>query len=62
MDITVAAGDGTVAFRVADDGVGFEAQSGTEGRCFADMRDRVGAFGGRISTVAPPGRRCTVEG
>lgn len=67
ITVTTAGGDGVgpevVVFEVADDGSGFDAGSGAgDGRGFANMADRVGAFGGSIVVESVPGNGTTVRG
>jgi signal transduction histidine kinase len=54
---------GMVVFEVVDDGRGFDAASGAgDGRGFANMADRVGAFGGTVVVESVPGHGTTVRG
>jgi signal transduction histidine kinase len=54
-------GDG-VAFRVRDDGVGFDAASISAGTGLQNMRDRLAAFGGDVGVSSTPGGGTTVSG
>ncbi|MFN3215323.1 MAG: sensor histidine kinase [Acidimicrobiales bacterium] len=67
ITVSAAGGDGVapevVIFEVVDDGSGFDASSGAgDGRGFANMADRVGAFGGTIVVESVPGDGTTVRG
>jgi signal transduction histidine kinase len=49
-------------FEVADDGGGFAAGDGRGGAGMANMRDRLGALGGRLAVASEPGRGTSVTG
>jgi len=61
LTVTVTEDDGTLAFSVIDDGVGFDP-SATAGHGFENMRDRVGAFGGTVEVRSAPGAGTSVLG
>jgi signal transduction histidine kinase len=61
IDLVLAA-DNTVRFRVCDDGSGFDPSATSDGHGFQNMRDRVGAFGGRIDVVSTAGKGTEVFG
>jgi len=56
--------DGQLKFEVEDDGSGFVSGDGgeAEGAGLTNMRDRVGAVGGRLSIDSAPGRGTPVRG
>jgi signal transduction histidine kinase len=62
-EVTVrVGGDGTVLwFEVADDGVGFDSARARSGHGFLNMRDRLGAIGGRLSVESTPGHGTRVS-
>ena len=62
--ITVSLGhDGTtLRFEVADDGAGFVPGDAEEGHGFVNMRDRLGAIGGRLTVRSAPGEGTTIAG
>jgi signal transduction histidine kinase len=49
-------------FEVVDDGRGFDADATPRGAGLANMSDRVGAHGGRLTITASPGRGTRVAG
>jgi signal transduction histidine kinase len=49
-------------FEVADDGVGLDADERPHGRGLANMSDRLGALGGRLSVTSSPGGGTRVSG
>ncbi len=59
--IRVTACDRELVFEVSDDGVGFEPDA-IEGDGFVNMRDRLGAFDGRLDVSSAVGRGTTVRG
>jgi len=61
VTISVTAEDGAIRFEVADDGAGFDPAA-TAGHGFANMRDRVGAFGGTLEVESSPGAGTRVRG
>ena len=58
-EVTVTAGDGVLRVRVHDDGRGGAAVGGGSG--LIGLKDRVEAFGGRITLRSPPGAGTTLE-
>jgi signal transduction histidine kinase len=67
ITVSAAGGDGVVpevvVFEVVDDGSGFDLASGAgDGRGFANMADRVGAFGGSIAVESVPGNGTVIRG
>jgi len=57
--VTVTAGEGVLRVRVHDDGRGGAAVGGGSG--LIGLKDRVEAFGGRITLRSPPGAGTTLE-
>lgn len=55
-------GDGTLRFRVADDGIGFAVGSVPRSHGLTGMRDRIRAAGGEVTVVSAPGAGTVVEG
>jgi signal transduction histidine kinase len=53
---------GTLAFLVADDGTGFDAESRGLGAGFLNMADRLGALGGSLRVESAPRQGTTVSG
>ncbi len=51
-----------VTFELGDDGVGFVASEVSEGHGFANVADRVGAFGGTVDVASIPGQGTAVRG
>lgn len=49
IEVTIAETPGSLLFSVADDGCGFEPQSTSAGQGLANMRGRVGRWGGNLS-------------
>lgn len=47
--------DGTLRFRVTDDGPGFDAGVGGAGHGFVNMRDRPGVVGGTLEITSGAG-------
>jgi signal transduction histidine kinase len=60
--ISVAAVNDELRFSVRDDGCGFDPRATPEGPGFANMRDRLGAFGGALVIDAARGRGTSVSG
>jgi signal transduction histidine kinase len=60
--VRVAREGDSVRFSVTDDGAGFDPAAATDGHGFVNMRDRLGAVGGRLDVDAGPGRGTTVAG
>ena len=54
-------GDG-IAFRVRDDGVGFDTTATSTGTGLQNMRDRLATFGGDVGISSTPGAGTTVSG
>jgi signal transduction histidine kinase len=59
--VTVADGDGTLRFEVADDGPGL-APGTSDGFGLVSMRDRLGAIGGSLEVSSAPGRGTRILG
>jgi signal transduction histidine kinase len=55
VTIRLTRADGSVGFRVEDDGAGFDPAAVTPGRGLANVADRVAAVGGTIDVDARPG-------
>ncbi len=53
---------GTLTFRVADDGKGFDAETRGLGTGFLNMADRLGALGGSLQVESAPRQGTTVSG
>jgi signal transduction histidine kinase len=53
---------GGLLFEVADDGAGFANGDGQGGAGLANMRDRIGALGGRLTIASTPGHGTSVSG
>ncbi|RKS80529.1 histidine kinase/DNA gyrase B/HSP90-like ATPase [Motilibacter peucedani] len=51
-----------LGFEVADEGPGFEPASVVPGHGFANVADRLGAIGGRVTWTSAPGAGTTVRG
>jgi signal transduction histidine kinase len=62
VDVRIWEDDATLLFEVVDDGAGFDAASGRSGAGITNMRDRVGALGGRLRVEAEPGAGTRVVG
>ena len=60
--ISLRAGEGSVAFTVIDDGVGFDPRVTRYGSGLTNMRDRVEALGGSLEVTSAPGAGTTVAG
>lgn len=61
-EIRLWTANGDLCFAVEDDGVGFRAGSVREGNGFANMDDRLAAFGGTLTVEARSPRGTTVRG
>jgi signal transduction histidine kinase len=59
--VTVDVDAGELRFAVVDDGAGFEALR-LAGHGFVNMRDRLGAMGGRLEVTSSPGAGTAVRG
>jgi signal transduction histidine kinase len=53
---------GALRFEVADDGAGFDPQTGPQGSGLTNMSDRLGALGGRLLVSSAPGDGTRVAG
>ncbi|HTU94901.1 MAG TPA: histidine kinase [Solirubrobacteraceae bacterium] len=62
VTVTLSEVDGELCLWVRDDGAGFDASERHAGTGLAGMRDRLGAFGGRLTIDAAPGRGTMVCG
>ncbi len=61
-EITLADGDGSLTFSVADDGLGFDPDATGYGTGLQGMADRLGALDGSIEIRSRPGAGTTVRG
>ena len=62
LNLRVVIGQGTITFSVADDGRGVDTNVQVDGAGLQNIRDRVGALGGRAWVESAPGRGTTVRG
>ena len=62
LTVTITEGDGELRFEVADDGPGFDARAAAMGHGFVNMRDRLGAIGGRLEVDTAPGEGARIRG
>ena len=62
ITVTVRTEGATLTFAVADTGVGFDPEESVPGQGFANMRDRVGAYGGELVVESAPNRGTCVHG
>jgi signal transduction histidine kinase len=60
--VRVRAEDETLAFEVADDGIGFDVERARHGAGLTNMADRLDALGGRLEVESAPGRGTTLRG
>ena len=60
--VTLSERAGELAFEVADDGRGFPGTDDVAGAGLQNMRDRIGALGGRLSVRSAPGAGTTISG
>ena len=60
--IRVWCDDGTLFFRVNDDGPGFDAATAPKGHGLVNMTDRLGAIGGTVRWTSQPGQGAEVSG
>jgi signal transduction histidine kinase len=60
--ITLSRSDGSLAFRVTDDGVGFVVDDAREGTGLQGMADRLEAIGGSVRIESRPGTGTSVAG
>lgn len=62
MTLTLGSSNDSLWFEATDDGVGFQADTRSDSHGFVNMRDRLGAFGGRLEIQAAPGAGTTLRG
>ena len=62
VTVTLGGAPGRIDFEVADDGVGFDLVSGSDGAGLTNMRDRIAAAGGQLLIESSPGRGTGVSG
>jgi signal transduction histidine kinase len=62
VSLRLWAEDANLAFRVQDDGKGFDPVTVPEGSGLQNMRDRVEALGGSLEVRSVPGQGTTIEG
>jgi signal transduction histidine kinase len=62
VTVRLSNGDGTLTFRIEDDGVGFDTRVSGGGTGLQGMADRVGALRGAIEVRSAPGAGTTVVG
>ena len=62
VSITLARQDGSLAFDVIDDGVGFEATATSYGTGLQGIADRLDAIGGSMKISSEPGRGTRLRG
>jgi signal transduction histidine kinase len=62
VEIVIAADNGSLRFRVADDGVGYDAEHTALGSGLRNMSDRLAALGGRLEVRSSPGEGTSVMG
>ncbi len=60
--IAIAERDGSLAFSVADDGMGFDPAGTSLGAGLTNMRDRLEALGGALQITSEPGTGTTLAG
>ncbi len=60
--VTLREADGLLQFEIADDGPGFDPSNQHTGQGQINMRDRLGAIGGRLEWRTAPGEGTTVVG
>jgi len=60
--IALAQRNGSLEFRVRDDGVGFDPASVARGSGLQGMTDRIDAIGGSLAIESAPGSGTTVRG
>ncbi len=61
-EIFLAQHEGALTFTVADDGVGFDAETRAHGTGLQGMRDRLDAIGGKLAVESEPGHGTTITG
>jgi signal transduction histidine kinase len=54
--------DGQLLFEVSDSGAGFDAREAGKGAGLTNMKDRLGAVGGRLDIESAPGTGTRVRG
>jgi signal transduction histidine kinase len=62
VTIWVGAEEGSLLFRVSDDGAGFDPDGARHGQGFVNMADRLGAFGGVLQVESEPGQGSVISG
>jgi signal transduction histidine kinase len=62
ISIRLEESDDELRFEVRDDGAGFAGSTGGGGRGIGNVRDRIGAIGGRIELRSEPGRGTILAG
>jgi signal transduction histidine kinase len=62
IDVSLTEREGTLEFTVTDDGSGFDPDEVAASHGFVNMRDRLGAFDGKLQIDATPGAGATVRG
>jgi signal transduction histidine kinase len=62
VNLRLWTGDGKLAFRVQDDGKGFDAARVPRGSGLQNMGDRLEALGGSLEVSSVPGQGTTIEG
>jgi two-component system, NarL family, sensor kinase len=62
LRVELCDGHETLAFAIADDGIGFDPANAEAGAGLTNMRDRIEALGGRLEITATPGGGATVRG
>ena len=60
--VRLSGSDGTVAFEVVDDGVGFDPDAVERGSGLQGIADRLAALGGEITIRSTPGNGTTIAG
>jgi signal transduction histidine kinase len=62
VTVTLTANDDSAAFRVSDDGDGFDPTNVTRGAGLTNMEDRLGAVGGALTLDSTPSGGTTIAG
>jgi signal transduction histidine kinase len=62
VEVSLTAPDGSLTFRIADDGQGFDPGRVRRGVGLNGMTDRIEAIGGRLEISSAPGAGTTIEG
>lgn len=60
--VSLSQSDGTLAFAVSDDGVGFDVARDSNGTGLQGMADRIDAIGGSLEIRSAPGEGTTIRG